>query len=421
VTRTIAQIAALLASGTVLCSSSRADRRPTYNREVSRILLEHCVGCHHNRGVGPFPLTTYTEASAFAREIRRATQTRKMPPWAAVSGYGEFQNQRLLTVGEIKTLGEWFDKGVQEGEAGDLPAKYSADSVSKWAYGTPDLILTPRSPYSVASSGGEDVHCFAIPSGLLESKAIRAMDVQPGDPSVVYHVRAFADTTVTAHGRNAQNSGSGFDCTSSMESLFTRTLLGEWEAGFVFPPLTDGIARLLPKGADVMVEIHYHRTYKAVLDQTSVGFYFQREPVRQYVKTTSIVNHNIDIPAGESDYVATAEWTPDRDIVALAISPHMHLLGTVMRIKASFPEGQERDLVWVNEYDFYWQTSYVFRQPVRIPRGTILKVEAHYDDSHQNLNLAPDAPLRGMKWGTSLKDEMLVAFLDYVEVGAQER
>ena len=116
-TRTVAQIAALLASGTVLCGSSWADRGPTYNREVSRILLKHCVGCHHNGGVGPFPLTTYSEASAFAREIRRATQTRKMPPWAAVSGYGEFQNQRLLTIGEIKTLGEWFDKGAQEGEA----------------------------------------------------------------------------------------------------------------------------------------------------------------------------------------------------------------------------------------------------------------------------------------------------------------
>src|SRR4030088_201355 len=80
---------------------------PTYAGPVSRIVQKHCTPCHRSGSVGPFPLTNYEEVSAYATEIRRSTQSRKMPPWFAVPGYGEFQNQRLLTVEEIKILGDW--------------------------------------------------------------------------------------------------------------------------------------------------------------------------------------------------------------------------------------------------------------------------------------------------------------------------
>jgi hypothetical protein len=336
-----------------------------------------------------------------------------MPPWFAVPGYGEFQNQRLLTVEEIKTLGDWSDAGAPRGDESNVPSGPEPDRA--WAYGPPDLILTPDEPYSVAASGGEDVRCFVMPSGLREPKAVRAMDVRSAEPGVVYHVRAFADVTGVARRLNVENRRLGFDCSSNMRSLLTLTPLGEWEAGLPFPALPTGSGRYLPKAADVVIEVHYHRNYKKGSDRTSVAFYFQREPIDHYLQTARIVNRQIRVPAGEPDYHATAVWAADRDIVALAVSPHMHLLGTSVRITASLPGGAARDLVWVNRYDFRWQTSYVFQEPIPMPKGTTITAEAHFDNTYQNLNLHHAVPLRDAKWGTNLEDEMLAVFLDYID------
>ena len=406
-------LSVLFLSRSALMAGAPADDSPTYAEQVSRILQKHCVACHQPGGVGPFSLTNYAEARPFAREIRLATQSRKEPPWFAAPGYGEFQNQRQLTVEEIKTLGAWFDAGSPMGDPKDLPPEHKQDGT--WAYGPPDIVLAVAEPYTVAASIGEDIRCFVIPTSFLEPKAIRAMDVRPGDPSVVFHVRAFADVAGLARQLDAQDRKSGFDCSLNMGSLFTQKLLGEWEAGMTFPALPDDIGRYLPKGADVVLEIHYHQTYKTASDRTQVALYFQHH-VQQYVQTAAIVNRKILVPAGRADYHATAEWVSPRDIMAIGVTPHMHRLGTAMRIKALTPGAHMRDLVWVNRYDFRWQTSYMFKEPIPIAKGTIIRVEAYYDNSEQNLNLNPHHPLHESRWGNSLEDEMLAAFLEYVDL-----
>jgi hypothetical protein len=388
------------------------DHSPTYAEQVSRILQKHCVACHQPGGIGPFPLTNYAEARAFAREIRLATQSRKEPPWFALAGYGEFQNQRQLTIEEIKTLGAWFDAGTPLGDQKDLPPKQEKERA--WAYGPPDVILTVAKPYTVAGAVGEDIRCFVTPIKFPEPKPIRAIDVRPGDPSVVYHVRVFADVTGLARRLDGQGRKPGYDCSLNMRSLFTQKLLGEWEAGMTFPSLPESIARGLPKGADVVLEIHYHQTYKTTSDRTTVALYFQQH-VQKFVHTAAIVNRKIQVPPDKGVYQATAEWVAPQDIVAIGVTPHMHRLGTAMRIQASIPGGQMRDLVWVNRYDFHWQTSYMFKEPIPIPRGTVIRVEAFYDNSEQNMNLNPHRPLRESRWGNRLEDEMLAAFVEYVD------
>jgi hypothetical protein len=396
-----------------------APATPTYAKQVSRIVETHCTACHHSGGVAPFSLTNYDEVSAFATEIRKATQSRKMPPWFAVPGHGEFQNQRQLTVEEIKTLGEWSDSGAPLGDTKDLPPPSVRDAA--WAYGQPDVILTPKKPYQVARSGGEDVRCFVTPYSFSGSKAIRAIDVRPGDPGVVYHVRAFADTTGSARRLETQDSQSGFDCSRNMESVLTEKLLGEWEVGNTFVPLPDGFGRSLPKGADIVLEIHYHRTFRPASDQTKVAFYFQHQPLRHDVRTVTIINRNLQIPLGKPDYQAVAEWTSAKDILAIGLTPHMHRQGTGVRISAAAPGEPERDLVWVNRYNFRWQTGYMFREPILIRKGTTVRVEASYDNSNQNMNLDPREPSHEVRWGNGPEDEMLAVFLEYVEAKGSAR
>src|SRR5258708_2683413 len=227
-------LSVLFSSRLALMAGTPADRSPTYAEQVSRILQEHCVACHQPAGVGPFSLTNYPEAKAFAREIRLATQSRKEPPWFALPGYGEFRNQRQLTVEEIKTLGAWFDAGSPMGNQKDLPQEHKQ---SMWAYGPPDAILAVTEPYTVAASVGEDIRCFVMPTNLPGPKAIRAMDVRPGDPSVVYHVRAFADVTGLARRLDVQDRTSAFDCSLHMGSFFTPRPTPQQEPATPSPPL----------------------------------------------------------------------------------------------------------------------------------------------------------------------------------------
>jgi hypothetical protein len=403
----------LYLSQSAYLAGAPVDHPPTYALEVSRILQKHCLACHQRGGVGPFPLTNYAEVSAFAREIRRATQSRKMPPWFAVPGYGEFQNQRQLTVEEIKTLGDWFDAGSPIGNQNDLPTGH--EQQLGWGYDPPDVILAPAAPYTVAASVGEDIRCFVVPSNFPEPKAIRAMDVRPGNPSAVYHVRAFADVTGMARQLDVQGSRAGFDCSLNMGSLFNQKLLGEWEVGMTFLSLPEGVGRYLPKGADVVLEIHYHQTHRTVSDQTKVALYFQHQPVQQYVQTAAIVNREIRAPARRADYRVIAEWVSDRDIVAISVTPQMHRLGTAIRIQTSSPGAEVRDLLWVNRYDFRWRTSYVFKKPIPLPKGTIIRVEAFYDNSSQNLNLDLHRTSHDFRWGSNLEqDDILGVLLEYI-------
>jgi hypothetical protein len=386
---------------------------PTYAGQVSRILGRHCTGCHRAGGVGPFPLTTYDEARAFAFEIRRATQSRKMPPWFAAPGHGEFQNQRLLSVEDITTLGAWFDAGAPPGEPGDIPARHQ--QTSEWVYGPPDIVLTPKRPYLLAGTPGEEVRCFLVSSGVHGPRVIRAIDVIPGDAGVVYAVRVFADADGSAERLNRQDPRSGFDCTSNVGAILTRSLLGQWEAGTATTSLPDGVGRYLKSGADVVLEVHYHRTYRPAADRTRVALYFLHGSAQQYVRSVTIANRDLRVPLGVPDYHARAEWVCDHDIRAIGVMPYMHRLGTGVKISTVTPEGTVQDLVWVNRYNLHWETEYVFADPILIRKGTAVRVDASYDNSYQNMNLDIHQPLREARWGNRVQDEVLAVFLDYVD------
>ena len=92
----------------------------TFNREISRILNERCVACHRDGGTA-FPMHTYAQARPWAVAIKEEILRRRMPPWGAVKGFGEFRNDQGLSAEELEMLISWIDGGVPEGKDGDLP------------------------------------------------------------------------------------------------------------------------------------------------------------------------------------------------------------------------------------------------------------------------------------------------------------
>lgn len=93
----------------------------TWTKEVSRIVYKRCVGCHREGGRAPMSMLTYEEARPWAKAIRDEVLERRMPPWGAVKGFGEFRNDVSLSEREIEMLAGWVEGGAPEGEAIYLP------------------------------------------------------------------------------------------------------------------------------------------------------------------------------------------------------------------------------------------------------------------------------------------------------------
>ncbi|MGH9594389.1 MAG: hypothetical protein ACRD5L_14965, partial [Bryobacteraceae bacterium] len=91
----------------------------TWDGDISRIVLAHCASCHHPGGMA-FSLMSFAEARPWAVAIKEETQRRRMPPWGAVKGFGDFRNDTSLSLEEMERIISWTDGGVPEGDAKDL-------------------------------------------------------------------------------------------------------------------------------------------------------------------------------------------------------------------------------------------------------------------------------------------------------------
>ena len=101
----------------------------TFDREIRRIIDARCAACHHSGGAA-FSLITYQEARPWAEAIKEEVLARRMPPWGAVKGFGDFRNDQALTPEQIELIVSWTDGGVPEGEEKDLPPAPKFDGMA---------------------------------------------------------------------------------------------------------------------------------------------------------------------------------------------------------------------------------------------------------------------------------------------------
>ncbi|MCS7034738.1 MAG: alkyl hydroperoxide reductase, partial [Phycisphaerae bacterium] len=175
----------------------------------------------------------------------------------------------------------------------------------------------------------------------------------------------------------------------------------------------EGVGRLLPKGADLVMQIHYHPDGVAREDQSTVAIYLHRQPVKRRVATIPLVNREIDIPAGVKDYERTARLTLPIDTTIIGLMPHMHLLGREMIVSAEKPDGTLVPLLHIDDWDFRWQDLYRLAEPLTLPRGTTLLLKARYDNSSENPD-NPNNPPQRVRWGEQTTDEMCLCAIEYV-------
>jgi mono/diheme cytochrome c family protein len=396
--------------------SPAADDRPvTFNNQVVRIFQQHCQGCHRPGETAPFSLTTYPEAHRRHDDILTMVQTRKMPPWKAVVGHGEFADVRRLSDTEIRVIARWVADGVPEGDPRDLPPPRRFPT--GWTLGTPGAVIAMEEPFTVPPRTRDVYRCFTVPIRLPgERRFISASEVLPGNRKVVHHVQTFLDVTGRSVELDRAEAGPGYTCFGG-PGFQTSGGLGGWVPGSIPLRIPPRVAWGIPAGARLVVQVHYNNPGDTPqTDLTRVGLHFTSGPFDRRLHMVRTKAWDFVIPAGAARTSVRAWATVPEDLEALTVHAHMHLLGREVTVTAHRPDGTTRPLLRIDDWDFEWQLLYYFKRPVPLPSGTRIEVECVYDNSAANLR-NPSSPPRQVTSGFETTDEMcLASVLGTVEI-----
>ena len=399
----LAIVAAAQAPGTGAAATA-AGRAPTFTQDVAAIVFAHCAGCHRPGEVAPFPLLSYADAKRKGRMIKQVVDDRFMPPWHPEPGFGEFRNCLRLPDADVKTIDAWVDAGMPEGPKEALPAlpKFPEG----WQLGTPDLVVQMPKGFEVPAAGRDVYRNFVLPLSLPEDRWITAIEVRPSARAVLHHTLFFLDDNGEARRFDGQDGKPGY---SGMR-LQRGQPFGGWAVGGMPEHLPDGLAILLPKGRDLILQSHFHPSGRKETEQTTLGFYFAKAPPRRTIVPIQLppffgITAGIDIPPGDPKWRLEDSFTLPCDVDAVTVGGHAHTLLHTLRMQARLPDGKVEPLLLIGNWDFDWQNRYTYASAVRLPKGSVLEVELVYDNSSDNPN-NPNKPPKRVHWGPQTTDEM---------------
>jgi len=388
----------------------------TYCKHIAPILQQNCQYCHRPGEVGPFSLMTFADAAAWAEAVAEAVGERRMPPWHADPAHGTFRNDRRLSEADCRMLRDWLAQGCPEGDAADLPPP--RHFVRGWSIGQPDEVITMNKDVAVpaqAPRGGLAYKYILAGKPFTQDRWVQAAEVRPGIRGLVHHINVY----VLRPGKKSLPEGDELDSNlgkqlfedPSEESLKDICELASYAPGDQMFELPEGMAKHVPKGSQLVFELHYVPNGKAQTDRSYIGLkYLDAEP-QQEVLGGIAVNWAFLIPPGAADHRVVATHTFDQDSVILSMSPHMHLRGKSFEYTLVGPDGTEEVLLSVPKYDFAWQTTYILAEPKRVLKESKLRCTAVFDNSKANPN-NPN-PSAFVIWGDQSWNEMMLGYFDY--------
>jgi hypothetical protein len=365
----------------------------TYSKDIAPILNKRCVECHRSGEAAPMAFTSYKEVRPWAKAIREAVLSTKMPPWLADPNHGVFKNDRRMSQKEKDTVAQWVAAGAPEGNPKQLPPP--PDFVEGWNIGKPDIVFDIGTDFDVPADGVVPYKYFRVPSNFTEDMWVEAAEIRPDKRGVVHHVIVF----MMEPGGTRQGGGEG----------------GNLLVGFApgDPPmnLEPGTAKLVKAGTTFNIQMHYTPNGKATTDRSYFGLRFAKKPPVRQAITGRALNFGFKIPPGEPNHEVKSSWTAKQDVQISGFMPHMHLRGKDFKYTVVYPDGNGEVVLWVPKYDFNWQLAYELEKPLVLPKGSRIDCVAHFDNSPNN-KYNPD-PTKEVKWGDQTWEEMMIGWFTY--------
>jgi peroxiredoxin len=368
------------------------DGVPDYATQIAPLLKQNCVECHRKDGIGPWSMNSHRRVANYAEMIEEVLLTRRMPPWDPNPDYGDFQASHQLDREQTQMLLTWVNKGAPRGTGSD-PLEAPLPPLPEWRLGKPDAVIKLPKPEKVPATGVVDYRYIEVTPPFTNDVWLSAMDVKPGNHKVVHHVILYVKSPGDSDDKNEHG----------------KFFVG-WAPGASALRYPEGVAKKLPAGSKLTLELHYTTCGSEQEDSSEVALYLAPGPQKRYAETREAIQFNLDIPPGEAQAAHLATYSFQKPANIYGLSPHMHFRGKWMRYELLLPDGKRETILDVPRYDFQWQLSYYFKEPRHVPAGTWLLVSGAFDNSAAN-PANPD-PNRRIAFGKQSWDEMFIGFFE---------
>jgi len=439
VTRSLAF--SLLALGLAGCTATEG---PTYYTDAKPILDAHCVDCHTDGGVAPFPFDTAEQSAAAADAIAWAVADRDMPPWGAERDVRDLRFDISLSDDQIDTLVDWAEAG---GQMGDPDAEGEAIALEKGGLDRVDIELTLPDAYQPdPARGADDYRCFPIDWPEEGDSWVTGFVGMPDYEPVVHHMVAFVvppSGAEAVHGYDAYSDGPGYPCFGSIsptdqivDDVINMSMLGQWAPGIGGIALPEDTGVRIQPGTVMVVQMHYTTIVDELApDQSTLGMRVTRTVPARDAYLVPWMNYQwyanpqtMEIPAGEAGVhhsfeaellgsVQTQAGGAGGDLEdgaeIHAIFPHQHKIGRSISLTKVHADGTDELMLNVPKYDFNWQRDYRFAEPVTFAPGDKVRLDCWWDNTAEyraERGVQPVEPI-GVEWGEGTYDEMCVALL----------
>ena len=351
---------------------------PTFTKDVAPILYKNCTQCHRPGEIAPMSLLTYEDARPWAKSMRDEVSDGTMPPWHADAPHGTFLNDRSLTAADKDVIIKWANGGAPKGDPKDLPATpvYSEG----WVLGKPDAVFEMEEAYKLPADGTIQYQYFYLPTNFTEVKWVKSIEVRPSNRQVVHHVLVYYRATPDLQrtpvfrpnatlARTPPDAKDGVSLNKPRQGLPPRRIIATYAPGTTYQVAPEGTAFRLEAGGIIELQMHYTTKGEAATDRTKVGLTFATGPAPRELRPGQFFNGSFTLPAGEANVEVPMDAEFLQDATVWGIFPHTHLRGKKWDYKLILPDGTSKTILSVPKYDFNWQTYYMFKEPLQVPKG----------------------------------------------------
>lgn len=382
----------------------------TWHGDVRPLVARYCAGCHAAGQLGPFPLETYEQARPWALPMARAVEMRTMPPFLADdSGHCQtFRDSSWLTEEQIAVFAAWAAADAPEGDP-DTPAPQPR---ALPALEGEIVRIDTGVDYLPDQTKTDDYRCFIVDPP--RAFATTGFAVEPSNPAIAHHLIVYqpidAEAAAAARALDDETEGPGYTCLGTGPRVDARNIAG-WAPG--------SGATLFPAGTGVEVrgdlplifEMHYNTVGgPGETDRTTLALQIAAPGSVQPLYELGVFDYDFEGPPGDpawstTDYVPV-QWSlwdgvPYQGRVRVhGVNGHMHGRGRSLRMSVS--GSTEQCLLDMPRWDWNWQQSYWFEQPIDIDAEDLLEITCVFDTE------GLDAPL---VWGEGTGDEMCLGGL----------
>ena len=375
---------------------------PDYATDVAPIIIENCVACHNQGGVGPFAFDSYVMVLGWSPMIREVLLNKRMPPIQVDPDIGHSDNASYLRTEQLQTLVHWIDAGAPRGLSTlDPLERFELADDGPWVLGEPDYIVSAKSN-DVPPTGVLDYIYDSVDLPFEEDKWLRAVEYKAGDSSVLHHLVTF----VTAPDED-------FWGEERDEVYAERRFVESYSPGKGNAKVFEkGTGIFVPKGSSLSMQFHYVTNGRRTTDSSRIGLYFSEEQnLRE--RLVQVVSSRFVLPPNEPNFELQADFVFESRVVLTGVRAKMNYRGKRMKFSIEETDGIIKDIFSIPAYNYGWQPHYKLNEPLILEAGTKVHVRGALDNSISNPT-NPD-PEKEVTFGLNSWDEMFTGYFTFNE------